>query len=153
MFAFIWDKSTKNRLIPYAVSRIMIGLFFFISGANKIFNPDFQLSMLKTITSIGFPYPQFVAHFTAANEAVFGLLLTIGLFTRLSSVVLSIILTVALITTNIPELPSGLNPVTWYSYFLYLPEVLYVLFMLNALATGGGPMSIDSRLVQKRGIR
>ncbi|MGY0035435.1 DoxX family protein [Pedobacter sp. NJ-S-72] len=82
-----FSQNTKYNLNAYAVSRILIGVFFLITGLNKLFNPVFQASMLKTITGIGFPHPQFIANFTAANEAFFGLLLAIGLFTRFSAIV------------------------------------------------------------------
>ena len=150
MLKIIFSLNTKFNLNAYAVSRILIGVFFLITGLNKLFNPVFQTSMLKTITGIGFPYPQFVANFTAANEAFFGLLLAIGLFTRFSAVVLNIILFTALFSFDIPNhIPKELGPFTWYSYFLYLPQVLYILFLFNAIFIGGGPISIDDRLSRK----
>jgi len=151
MLKIIFSQNTKYNLNAYAVSRILIGVFFLITGINKLFNPVFQASMLKTITGIGFPYPQFIANFTAANEAIFGLLLAIGLFTRFSAIVLNIILFTALFTFDIPNhIPKDLDVFTWYSYFLYLPQVLYVLFLFNVIFIGGGPISIDDRWSGKR---
>lgn len=142
---------TKVYFKPYAISRIAIGLFFFITGANKMFNPVFQASMLKTITGIGFPYPEFTAHFTAFNECFFGLLLALGLFTRIGALVLNIVLFVALFTYDIHyHIPKNLDVFTWYSYFLYLPQVLYILFLFQVLWCGSGPYSIDSYLWNKR---
>jgi putative oxidoreductase len=37
-------------------------------------------------------------------------------------------MTVATLTRPIATLPKGLSPPTWLDDFLYLPEVLYVLF-------------------------
>ncbi|MEJ5054096.1 DoxX family protein [Sphingobacterium sp. MYb382] len=150
MLKKLFALETKANLIPYTVSRIAIGAFFLITGFNKLFNPTFQASMLKTITSIGFPYPQFTANFAAANEAIFGLLLAVGLFTRFSAFVLNIVLFVALFTFDLQHLPTGLDPFTWYSYFAYLPQVLYLLFLFNAWAIGGGPLSIDAFLVRRK---
>lgn len=150
MFKFAFSQNTKNNLSTYSISRIAIGIFFLITGANKLFNPVFQASMLKTITGIGFPYPQFTADFTAANEAFFGLLLAIGLYTRFSAMVLNIILFTALFTFDIPNhIPKGLDVFTWYSYFLYLPQTLYILFLFGAILTGGGPLSLDEMMSRK----
>jgi len=149
MIKFLFSKETKFQLFFYSFSRILIGVFFLITGVNKLFNPTFQASMLKTITSIGFPYPQFTANFTAFNEAFWGLLLALGFFTRFSALALNIILFVALSTFDIHRIPQGLDPFTWYSYFTYLPQVLYILFLFQALAIGGGPLSIDQALSRK----
>ncbi|MDR6458110.1 putative membrane protein YphA (DoxX/SURF4 family) [Chryseobacterium vietnamense] len=68
----------KNTVNIYALCRILIGLFFFIAGFNKLFHPIFQGYMLNTISSIGFPFPQFTANFTAFCECVFGLFFNAG---------------------------------------------------------------------------
>ncbi|SEB10692.1 putative oxidoreductase [Pedobacter hartonius] len=109
--------------------------------------------MLKTITNIGFPYPQFTANFTASNEAIFGLLLAIDLYTRFSAIVLNVILFTALFTFDIPNhIPKGLDIFTWYSYFLYLPQTLYILFLFISMTTGGGPASLDALICKNNNI-
>lgn len=60
-------------------------LILFITGLNKLFHPVFQGYMLNTMIKIGFSDPQLMAHFVAFNEALWGLLLLLGLLTRLSS--------------------------------------------------------------------
>jgi len=154
MISFIFSQKTINTLLTYSMSRMAIGLFFLITGLNKLFHPTFKASMLHTITGIGFPYPQFTANFTAASELIFGLLLALGLYTRFSAMVLNIILFVALFTFDIPNhIPKGLELWTWYSYLLYLPQVLYILFMLNAIEIGGGHLSLDSAIYKRRTTR
>lgn len=151
MLKFAFSQNTKSNLCTYTIGRIAIGIFFLITGANKLFNPVFQASMLKTITGIGFPFPQFTANLTASTEAIFGLLLAIGLFTRLSGIVLNVVLFTALFTFDIPNhIPKGLDIFTWYSYFLYLPQTLYILFLFIAISTGGGPVSLDAFLLKTK---
>lgn len=70
MFKFAFSQKTTINLSTYSISRIAIGIFFLITGVNKLFNPVFQALMLKIITGIGFLYPQFTANFTAANEEI-----------------------------------------------------------------------------------
>jgi putative oxidoreductase len=44
---------------------------------------------------------------------------------------------------------KGLSPLSWLDDFLYLPEVLYVLFFSWLLCSGPGKFSIDYWLASK----
>jgi uncharacterized membrane protein YphA (DoxX/SURF4 family) len=55
-------------------------------------------------TKIGFPFPDFTAHFVGTFEIICGLLVLIGVFTQLASIPLLIIILTAIATTKIPEL-------------------------------------------------
>lgn len=146
----------KNSNNIYIICRILIGLFFFIAGFNKLFHPIFQGYMFNTISSIGFPFPQFTAHFTAFCECIFGLFLMLGFWTRISSVFLIIIILVALFTHDLNSIPKELNPIkeetgiyamdpfTWLSYFLYLPQTLYLMFLTLFLFEGCTGLGIDT---------
>lgn len=154
------EKNTNN---IYIIGRILIGLFFFVAGFNKLFHPIFQGYMLNTITTIGFPFPQFTANFTAFCECIFGLFLMLGLWTRISSVFLIIIILVALFTHDLSTIPKELIPVkpetgvykmdpfTWLGYFLYLPQMLYLLFLLLFLFQGCTGFGIDTFRKTKSG--
>ncbi|MBK1896735.1 DoxX family protein [Chryseobacterium paridis] len=152
----ITSKFEKNSKNIYIICRILIGLFFFIAGFNKLFHPIFQGYMFNTISSIGFPFPGFTANFTAFCECIFGLFLMIGLWTRISSVFLIIIILVALFTHDLNTIPKELIPIkpetgvyemdpfTWLSYFLYLPQTLYLLFLTMFLSQGCVGFGIDT---------
>jgi putative oxidoreductase len=56
---------------------------------------------------------------------------------------------VATLTSAISTLPKGLSPLNWLDDFLYLPEVLYVLFFMWLICSGPGQFSVDYRLVGK----
>lgn len=145
----------KSKTI-YIICRILIGLFFFIAGFNKLFHPIFQEYMFNTISNIGFPFPGFTANFTAFCECAFGLFLMLGLWTRLSSIFLIIIILVALFTHDLATIPKELIPIkpetgvyemdpfTWLSYFLYLPQTLYLMFLMMFLFQGCVGFGIDS---------
>ncbi|MBV8327261.1 DoxX family protein [Chryseobacterium sp.] len=149
-------KSEKHSAHILIICRILIGLFFFITGFNKLFHPIFQGYMLNTITNIGFPFPQFTAHFTAFCECVFGLFLMIGFWTRISSVFLITIILVALFTHDLNTIPKKLIPInaetgiyemdpfTWLSYFFYLPQTLYLMFLTLFLFQGCTGFGFDS---------
>lgn len=138
---------------PVLIMRVALGSFFFASGYNKAFNPDGQALMLDTITEAGIPCPELMAVFVAHCEVLFGLLLALGLLTRLSALALFVISLVALVTVAIHQIPPGLNPMAWYSWLLYLPESGYLLISLLLLIAGGGPYAADkavSRFLLKR---
>ena len=134
---------------PLALVRIAFGLFFFASGFNKVFVPANQAIMLETITEAGIPFPHFMAVFVAACETVFGLLLAIGLLTRLSALVLLCISTVALFTVGLHHIPADLNLLTWYSWLLYLPESGYILMAMLLMVQGCGPWGLDRWIHQR----
>jgi putative oxidoreductase len=81
--------------------RIAAGLIFFTQGILKYIDPNMGV---VRFTTIGFPHPYFRAHFVGTYEVLCGLLLFLGLWTRLVSIPLLIVITIAIATTKIPEL-------------------------------------------------
>ncbi|WP_455845795.1 DoxX family protein [Pantoea agglomerans] len=135
--------------LPLTLMRVAFGLFFFASGFNKVFVAANQALMLETITEAGIPFPAFMSVFVASCETVFGLLLALGLFTRLGALVLLVISLVALFTVGLYHIPSDLNLLTWYSWLLYLPESSYILMCLMLIVQGCGPWGIDRLIAQR----
>ena len=52
-------------------------------------------------------------------------------------------MTVATVTNAVSTMPKGLSPLSWLDDFLYLPEVLYVLFFIWLICSGPGKFSVD----------
>lgn len=146
---FLFRTPGSACFLPLTLMRIALGLFFFASGFNKVFVPENQALMLETLTTAGIPFPHIMAVFVASCETLFGLLLTVGLITRLSALVLMIISLVALFTVGLHAIPDNLNPLTWYSWLFYLPEASYIVIALMLMVQGGGPLGID-RLIACR---
>jgi putative oxidoreductase len=46
-------------------------------------------------------------------------------------------------------MPKGLTPLNWLDQFLYLPEVLYLLFFIWLSCSGPGKFSVDYWLAGK----
>ena len=60
---------------------------------------------------------------------------------------------VAIVTVEIPfVIPPGLGPLDWLDWFLYLPQVLYVLIFLWLVIKGPGPYSVDAVIARKLGF-
>ena len=132
-------------LEQYAIlfARVSIGLFFAISGANKLFVAGGTKPVYDTLVKAKIPFPKQTAYFVASVEFVGGSLLTVGLLSSVACVALAIDMTVATLTQAMGTLPKGLGPLSWLDDFLYLPEVLYVIFFIWLLCAGPGRFSLD----------
>ena len=63
--------------------RLAVGLIFLTQGILKYIDP--HMGVLR-FARIGFPYANVTAHFVGTFEIVCGLLVSLGLFTRLVSI-------------------------------------------------------------------
>jgi putative oxidoreductase len=141
----------NGNLEQYAILlvRISIGLFFAISGANKLFVAGGTKLVYDTLVQAKIPFPRFMAYFVSAVEFFCGLLVAAGFLSSFGSVTLLIDMIVATLTTAISTLPRGLSTLRWLDDFLYLPEVLYVLFFVWLISSGPGKFSVDYWLAGK----
>src|SRR6202042_2879969 len=124
--------SGSGDLERYAILlvRVSIGLFFAISGANKLFVAGGTKPVYDTLVKAKVPFPRQTAYFVAGVEFIAGSLLAVGFLSSPACVALLIDMTVATLTSALSTLPRGLSPLSWLDDFLYLPEVLYVLFFI-----------------------
>src|SRR4029077_19010859 len=120
-----------------------IGLFFAISGANKLFVAGGAKPVYDTLLQAKIPFPQFTPYFVSAVEFFCGSLVAVGFFSSFGSVALLIDMIVATLTSAITTVPKGLSFLRWLDDFLYLPEVLYVLFFIWLISSGPGKFSVD----------
>jgi putative oxidoreductase len=141
----------NSHLEQYAILlvRVSIGLFFAISGANKLFVAGGTKPVYDTLVKSKIPFPRLMAYFVSGVEFVGGSLLTVGFLSSLACVALLIDMTVAILTTSLSTLPKGLSRLSWLDDFLYLPEVLYVLLFIWLLCSGPGKFSVDYWLADK----
>jgi putative oxidoreductase len=123
--------------------RVSIGLFFAISGANKLFVAGSRQTMYETLVKAKVPFPRLMTYFVSGVEFVGGSLLAVGFLSSLACVALLIDMLVAILTTKLSAMPKGLSPPNWLDDFLYLPEVLYVLFFVWLICSGPGKFSAD----------
>ena len=129
--------------------RVSIGLFFAISGANKLFVAGGTKPVYDTLVKAKAPFPHFLAYFVSGVEFVCGSLVTVGFLSSPACVALMIDMIVATITSAVSTLPKGLSALSWLDDFLYLPEVLYVLFFVWLICSGPGKFSFDYWLAGK----
>ena len=129
--------------------RVSLGLFFAISGANKLFVAGSRQTMYETLVEANVPFPRLTTYFVAGVELVGGSFLIVGFLSSLACVALLVDMLVAILTTKLSAMPKGLSPLNWLDDFLYLPEVLYVLFFIWLLCSGPGKFSVDYWLAGK----
>jgi putative oxidoreductase len=129
--------------------RVSLGLFFAISGANKLFVVGGTKPVYETLVKAEVPFPRQTAYFVAGVEFVCGSLVTVGFLSSPACVALLIDMTVATLTSSLSTLPKGLSPLNWLDDVLYLPEVLYVLFFIWLICAGPGKFSVDYWLAIK----
>ncbi|HEV2422636.1 MAG TPA: DoxX family protein [Candidatus Acidoferrales bacterium] len=88
--------------------RISLGLFFAISGANKLFLARSTQTMYETLVKAKVPLPRLMTYFVSGVEFVGGSLLIVGLLSSAACVALLVDMLVAILTN---KLPSSLNDV------------------------------------------
>jgi putative oxidoreductase len=128
---------------------VALGLFFAISGANKLFVAGGAKEVYETLVKARVPFPHQMAYFVSGVEFVGGSLLTLGLLSSPACVALLIDMSAAVLASALSTMPKGLSPLNWLDDFLYLPEVLYVLFFVWLICSGPGKFSIDDWLAGK----
>jgi putative oxidoreductase len=141
----------SSDLEQYAILlvRVSLGLFFAISGANKLFVASSAQTMYETLVKAKVPFPRLMTHFVSGVEFVGGSLLTVGFLSSVVCVALLVDMLVAILTTTLSAMPKGLSPLNWLDDFLYVPEVLYVLFFILLICSGPGKFSVDHWLAGK----
>jgi putative oxidoreductase len=137
---------------PILLARVSLGLFFAISGWNKLFVEKNKAGLLEVMHEIGIPFPEFFAVLLASVEFFGGSLLTVGLLSAFCGIALAFAMVVAIATVEVHTIPAGLSFLNWLDYFLYLPQVMYVILFAWLLVSGPGPISIDHLLARKLGV-
>ena len=141
----------SSDLEQYAILlvRVSLGLFFVISGANKLFVAGGTKPVYETLVKAKVPFPHLTAYFVSGVEFVCGSLVTVGFLSTPASVALMIDMIVAILTNTLATVPKGLSRLNWLDDVLYLPEVLYVLFFIWLICSGPGKFSVDYWLAGK----
>ena len=126
--------------------RIAVGLIFFTQGILKYIDPN--LGVVR-FSRIGFPNPYFTAHFVGTFEILCGFLLLLGLWTRLVSIPLLIVITTAIATTKIPELFRA-NQGFWYMVSDARTDFAMFCCLIFLPSVGGGSWSVDAKRARHR---
>ena len=126
--------------------RVMVGWVFLSEGIQKFLYPA-ALGMGR-FEKIGIPAPYFSAPFVGVVEIVCGLLLIVGLLTRLAAIPLLIDISVAIATTKVPMLSkTGF----WGAMHEARTDFCMFLGLVFLIAVGSGWLSFDARFRSSNG--
>ena len=126
--------------------RLAVGLIFLTQGILKYIDP--HMGVLR-FAKIGFAHPGFTAHFVGTFEIACGLLILVGLFTRIASIPLLIVILTAIATTKIPEL---LRPDQgfWFMVSDARTDFAMTMSLLFLISVGAGSWSLDAWLWKEK---
>jgi putative oxidoreductase len=136
--------------MPVMAARVLIGIFFCISGGTKLFVKA-QLGVVEqTMVESNIPFPYASALFVSTVEFACGASLALGLLTPMCAAVLMGDMIVAIATNRIYSIHAS-GVLAWLDDFLYLPEVLYTLILVWLIFSGPGRYSIDGLIAWRAG--
>jgi putative oxidoreductase len=113
--------------------RIFFGGFWVLNGWGKVHD---LAGFAQRFAGWGIPDPRLSAALSAYTELVGGVLLLLGLFTRLATLPLIFNMLVAIATVTVKQM-HGLSD------FILADEPLYVLILFWLLVAGPGKASLD----------
>jgi len=123
--------------------RLYWGWQFFLTGKGKLLNLE---RTSDYFSSLGIPMPTVSAFANASLECVGGLLLLVGLASRLISIPLAISMVIAYLTADFAKVQTIFsNP----DQFVTADEFLFLFAVLLILVFGPGAISIDA-LIKRR---
>jgi putative oxidoreductase len=130
--------SDKTQAAILAI-RLLVGAVFFMEGFKKyIFADQWGAGRFQTF---GIPAPHVMGPFVGAVEMVCGLLVLLGLWTRLAAVPLLCVISTAIAVTKIPILFRAgfwrMEDVGRTDYSMFM-SLIFLLF------AGGGSLSLDA---------
>jgi putative oxidoreductase len=104
------------------VARIVVGWVFLWSGWGKL--NDLPI-VIENFVGWGIPFPKILAPFVSSVEFIGGILLLLGLFTRVAAVPLAIVMVVAILSAKWDEVDSietlvGFDETAYLAIFLWL---------------------------------
>jgi putative oxidoreductase len=126
--------------LPPLFARIAVGWVFLWSGWGKLNALPF---VTQNFREWGIPVPEILAPFVSGVEFFGGLLLLLGLFTRVAAVPLVIVMIVAIISAKLGDIDSAAT-------LLGFEEVLYMALFGWLAVAGPGPVSLDHLLQRWR---
>jgi putative oxidoreductase len=139
--------------------RVAISVVFVSEGAQKFLFPA-GLGAGR-FAKIGIPMPALMGPFIGGVELVAGLLVLVGLLTRLGALLLLADMTVAILSTKIPILlghgywrfaaPPGDKTGIWQMLHEARTDMAMWLACLFLCLVGAGWRSVDARLAGRRG--
>jgi putative oxidoreductase len=120
--------------------RLSLGAVFITSGWGKLHNLG---QVTGFFTELGIPFPGFNATLASSTELIGGVLILLGLFTRLAAIPLIFTMLVAIATAKRPEI-DGVATLLGFIEFTYIAGFAWL------LVSGAGRLSLDALLFGRK---
>ena len=136
---YVKDILVNFQSLSLLLARLIVAYGFLEPAVNKWKDIG---SVAEWFGSMGIPFPTLNAYMAASTEILGVVLLTLGLFTRLISIPLMVIMVVAIVTVHLAHgFSAGDNG---FEIPLY-----YMLFLFIFVSHGAGKFSVDQILFGK----
>ena len=126
------------------INRMVVGLFFAISGYHKLFLKQRHESLVATLKDDDIPYIGFFQWFVPLVEFFGGLAIIVGIFAPLAALGLLITMTVAILTDGMKRVVefAPVDKADALDDVLYLSETTYWFMALFIILGGPGWFSL-----------
>ena len=125
---------TNLQFVALFLIRFQLGVLFSQAGWGKFQNIDRTLGFFQ---SIGIPAADILVPVVATVELLGGILLILGLLSRLSSFALICVMVVAALTAHLAEF-------TDFAAIVTQKNVVYIVMLFTIFCFGSGKASLDS---------
>ena len=137
--------------------RLLVGLAVFLpEGLQKLIHP--AILGAGRFANIGIPFPEAMGPFVGIVEIVCGALIILGLFTRIASMPLIVVMLVAIVSTKIPiwlghdlwifHPPQPAQSGLWSMAHESRADLVMLLALIYLLIEGAGAWSLDALLAR-----
>jgi uncharacterized membrane protein YphA (DoxX/SURF4 family) len=135
--------------IALTLNRVVVGMFFVLSGYHKLFNAERHRVFADELRSLHVHAVAINQWWVPLVEFSAGGAVVIGLVTPLAALGLLFIILVASATTGRERIKAykPIDRADRIDDWLYLPETLYVVMLIVVISTGAGPYSLDSAIL------
>ena len=131
----------KLRFLGPTLGRLTVGIVFMGTGWGKLHTLD---KVTQFFTDLGIPMPGFNARLTACTEFFGGLLMLLGLGTRLVALPMAFTMVIAIITAKKDDIDG-------FTSLFGFEEWSYLVFFVWLAVAGARPLSLDALIARVRG--
>lgn len=131
--------------LALTIPRATVGVFFAMSGFNKLFTKEGHRRITASLTGCRIPCVSFMCWWVPFWQFFGGLMLTLGFLSAFHAAVLAIVCIVATVTTGPRKVNSrdNFNCIDRATNWLFLPEILLIALLAITMLTGPGVYSLD----------
>jgi putative oxidoreductase len=130
------------------LNRVVLGVFFAISGYHKLFNPSRHATLTRTLQDDGVHGVPIMRWLLPSVEFSGGCALIIGFLCVLAAFGLFVVCAGAFALDAVKRIRAWqpIDRADWLGDLLYVPEALYCIGLSVVMLAGPGPWSLDATI-------